>query len=190
MEFDFQSDSQASAASRVTAAIWIALIAILSVGGSFAFACAAPLAAIAALAAARMDGRTGLGLVVAAWLTNQIVGYGFLGYPHTFESYTWGAAIGVATIAAFAMARLTRAFAHSWPAVLGVSFLVAFASYELALFAAGIALGSSEYAFSAAVVARVFQVNAVSFVGLVAVSAIWSYFARLPMLTRQTSRAA
>lgn len=190
MEFDFQSDSQTFATSRVAAAIWIALIAILSVGGSFAFACAAPFAAIAALAAARMDGRTGLGLVIAAWLTNQIVGYGFLGYPHTFESYAWGAAIGVATMAAFAMARRSRAFAHAMPAVLGISFLVAFVTYELALFGAGIPLGSSEDAFSTAAVARVFEINAVSFVGLVALSAIWSYVVRLPMLTQQTPRAA
>jgi hypothetical protein len=33
-------------------AVWIALVAALTVGGSLAFACAAPLAAIAALACA------------------------------------------------------------------------------------------------------------------------------------------
>ncbi len=190
MVFDFQSDNQTYLNSQTANAIWIALIAALSIGGSFAFACATPLAAIAALAATRMDARTGLVLVVAAWLTNQIVGYGFLNYPQTFESYAWGAAIGIATIAAFATARVAGALSRAWPLRLAGSFVVAFATYELALYVAGIPLGSLVDAFSAATVARIFEVKLVSFVGLVVLSAIWNFAGRLPIFTRVSSSAA
>jgi hypothetical protein len=190
MAFDLPSDDQIFPNSRAANAIWIALIAALSIAGSLAFACAAPLAAIAALAATRMDARTGLALVVAAWLTNQIVGHGFLNYPQTFESYAWGAAIGIATIAAFATARAAGKLSRAWPLRLAVSFFVAFATYELALYVAGIPLGSSTDAFSASVVARIFEVNLVSFAGLIALSAMWNFAGRLPIFTRASSSAA
>lgn len=190
MNFTTRSDDQMFPTSRAMSAIWVALIALLSVGGSFAFACAAPLAAIAALAATRMDDRTGSALVVTAWLTNQIVGFAFLSYPHTFESYAWGAAIGVATIAAFAAARLAAAMNRSWPVRLAVSFLLAFAAYELSLYGAGIPLGSSDDAFSVATVARVFEVNAVSFAGLLVLSVIASRVARLPIWAERDPRTA
>ncbi|WP_409561922.1 hypothetical protein [Hyphomicrobium sp. MC8b] len=188
MKFGSRFDDQTFSSSLALSAIWVALIAALSVGGSFAFACAAPLAAIAALAATRMDARTGLALVVTAWLTNQIVGYAFLSYPHTFESYAWGAAI--ATIAAFAAARLATGMTRAWPVLLTVSFLLAFAAYELALYVAGIPLGSSDDAFSVATVARVFEVNALSFAGLLILSVIASRFARPLVSAQQAPRTA
>jgi len=190
MKFGSRFDDQTFSSSLAMSAIWVALIAALSVGGSFAFACAAPLAAIAALAATRMDARTGLALVVTAWLTNQIVGYACLSYPHTFESYAWGAAIGVATVAAFAAARLATGMTRAWPVLLTVSFLLAFAAYELALYIAGIPLGSSDDAFSVATIARVFEVNAVSFAGLLILSVIASRFARPLVSAQQAPRTA
>lgn len=190
MKFGSRFDDQTFSSSFAMSAIWVALIAALSVGGSFAFACAAPLAAIAALAATRMDARTGLALVVTASLTNQIVGYAFLSYPHTFESYAWGAAIGVATVAAFAAARLATGMTRAWPVLLTVSFLLAFAAYELALYIAGIPLGSSDDAFSVATIARVFEVNAVSFAGLLILSVIASRFARPLVSAQQAPRTA
>ncbi|HML27393.1 MAG TPA: hypothetical protein PKE16_00870 [Hyphomicrobium sp.] len=190
MTFGFQSDDQIFPSSRAAAAIWIALIALLSVGGSFVFACATPLAAIAALAATRMDGRTGLTLVVTAWLTNQIVGYGFLAYPHTLDSYAWGAALGGAAIAAFAAARLASGMIRSWLVLPVLSFFMAFAAYEFALYLAGLPLGSSDDAFSEAVIVQVFEVNALSFMGLVTLSAIANALARLPVFAQTASKAA
>jgi hypothetical protein len=146
--------------------IWTGLIAGLSVIGSLAFACAAPLAAIGALAASKMPRGRGLELVIAAWLSNQIVGYGILGYPRTFDSFAWGTAIGVAAVLAFAGACAATAFAGPRPLGLAMAFLSAFAVYELALYLTGMLLGTSEDAFSAATVARIFEINLVSFVGL------------------------
>lgn len=146
--------------------LWIALIAALSIGGSLAFACAAPLAAIGALAGAKMKSAEGVALVAVAWLSNQIVGYGILDYPMTANSFAWGAAIGVASIVAFYGARAVSGGAGASALALASPFLAAFAAYELALYGAGLVLGSSDEAFSVAVVERIFLINLASFAGL------------------------
>jgi hypothetical protein len=183
MTFSSNSGDGTFPASRAAAVIWIALLASLSIGGSFAFACAAPLAAIAALAATQMDVRSGSALVAAAWLTNQIVGYWFLGYPQTVESYAWGAAIGIAALAAFAAGRLAAGSVPFWPATLVTSFLAAFVAYELSLVVAGIPLGSSEEAFSAPVIARIFAINAAAFAALTVLSVVAGYVLRSTRIT-------
>ncbi|CAA2139237.1 hypothetical protein [Hyphomicrobium sp. ghe19] len=146
--------------------LWIALIAALSIGGSLAFACAAPLAAVAALAGTKMKSGEGVALVVVAWLANQVVGYGILAYPMTADSFAWGAAIGVASIVAFLGTRVVSIATGSSPLVLAGAFLAAFAAYEATLYGAGFVVGSSDEAFSAAVVERVLMINLASFAGL------------------------
>lgn len=147
-------------------AIWIALVAALSVAGSLAFACAAPLAAISALAGAKMDRSSGFALVCLAWLSNQIVGFTLLGYPQTGNAFAWGAAICAASVAAFFAVKSAVAFLPSGPVRLIASFTAAFAAYELTLVLAGILLGPSVEAFSFQVIARVLTVNVISFIGL------------------------
>src|SRR5262249_47157523 len=80
---------------------WIALIAALTVGGSLAFACAAPLAAIAALASLTMRQVEGIALVVMAWLANQLVGFAIPGYPLDLSTFGWGRALGAGPPARF-----------------------------------------------------------------------------------------
>lgn len=160
--------------------VMIVLIAALSITGSLAFACAAPLAAIAALAAFTMSRKTGLALVVTAWLSNQIVGFGLLHYPQTFDAFAWGAALGVSAIVAFliAYAVVQRLPGRSLALTLPVAFVVAFAAYQLALYVTGLPLEGSEATFSGDVVSRVFEVNLVSFAALVVLQWAWNYFAR------------
>src|SRR5262245_44914939 len=55
------------------------MVILSSIGFSFALACAAPLAALATLAALKMSRRDLFTFVGAAWLANQLIGYGFLG---------------------------------------------------------------------------------------------------------------
>ncbi len=169
MAFGLETRNSAFMPPRVANMLWIALIAALSVGGSLAFACAAPLAAISALAATRMDSRTGLALTVTAWLSNQIVGYGILDYPVTANSFAWGGAIGIAAVLAFLSARGIDTKRPPQIFGLALAFLIAFAAYELALYAAGFVLGGSDAAFSFAIVARIFAINAVAFAGLLLV---------------------
>ena len=90
--------------------LWIALVAGLSVFGSFAYACAAPVAAVAALAAMTLNRTEGLVLVAATWAINQAVGFVLLSYPHDASTYAWGVTIGAAMVLGYFAARpLVRA---------------------------------------------------------------------------------
>lgn len=155
------------AASQTGNAIWIALIAGLTVIGSFAYACAAPLAAVAALAALKMGRTEGLVLVLVSWLANQLVGFLLLSYPHTADSYAWGAAIGVAAVLGFLAARAATQGSLSQPVALAVAFAVAFVVYQIGLYAAGVAFAYEGDAFSTAVVGEVLAINLVAYIGFV-----------------------
>src|SRR5262245_54229226 len=94
--------------------LWIALIAGLTVLGSFAYACAAPFAAVAALAALTLNRTEGLILVATAWVINQAVGFVLLSYPHTADTYAWGVTIGLATVLGFVAAHFVTRAGQSW----------------------------------------------------------------------------
>ncbi|AGK57266.1 hypothetical protein HYPDE_27933 [Hyphomicrobium denitrificans 1NES1] len=166
--------------------VMIVLVAALSIMGSWAFACAAPLAAVAALAGFAMSRKTGLTLVVTAWLSNQIVGFGFLHYPQTFDTFAWGAAIGISAIVAFLAvhAAVGRLQSQSPILTLPLTFVVAFAVYQLVLFVAGYPLEGSEATLSGDIVARVFEVNLASFAGLLLLQWAWGSFVRPVSSTR------
>lgn len=147
-------------------AIWMALIVAGGASLSLLFACATPFAALATLAALKTDRRdtaVALGLV---WLVNQVIGYAFLGYPWTWDSLAWGAAIGVAAGVALLVA---MGLAPQRPAPMAVSlpFMGAFAAYELSLYVAGFALPGSDSAFSFAIIRQLFVVNVMALAGLV-----------------------
>lgn len=150
-------------------AVWLALIVIGGAGFSPFFACVTPFAALATLAAQNMDRRDGVAAIVLAWLANQVVGYGMLGYPWTGNSLAWGAAIGLATVLGLVAA---RALSSDRPVRLAVSlpFVAAFAVYEVSLYIASFALGAEPSAFSFAVVRQIAEVNVVALIGLWAVS--------------------
>jgi len=66
---------------------------------SFAFACATPFPALTALAALHLRRSDALALTGIAWVANQAIGYGLLGYPQTWDSFAWGGVIGVSAFA-------------------------------------------------------------------------------------------
>lgn len=146
--------------------LWIALIAALCVGGSYAYACAAPFAAIGALAAAKMDRGAGLALIVLSWIVNQAVGFAILDYPHTANTFAWGLAIGVGAVVGYAAARTITEAGKPQALTLPLAFVVAFVAYEATLYAASFPLGGSDYAFSLDIVWYILKINAVAFAGL------------------------
>ena len=158
-------DANAETATPLLA-LWIALVAALAVGGSLAFACAAPLAAIAALAALTLRRLEGVVLVVTAWLANQLVGFGILHYPLDASTVGWGGAIGAAAVAGFLAAQWAIRPAVSSVFRFGLALVVSCAAYEVALFAYGVVVGGSDAAFTPAIVARIFLINAIAFAGL------------------------
>ena len=158
---------QASETATPLLALWIALVAALTVGGSLAFACAAPLAAIGALAALTMGRIEGVTLVIAAWLANQAVGFGILDYPLDASTFGWGAAIGAASVAGFLAARWAVRVSLPMIVRFALALVVSYAVYEVVLYAYGVAVGSTG-AFTAEIIGRIFLINAIAFAALLA----------------------
>ncbi|WP_407518572.1 hypothetical protein, partial [Methylobacterium oryzisoli] len=125
------------------------------------FACAAPFAAVAAYAALVLPRRDGLAAVLLAWLANQAVGFGLLGYPHDPSTLAWGLALAAAALLAWGAAGAVARAARGRTVAVAVAALAAgFAAYEAALLAAGLVLpGGGLAAFTPAVVARLFLID-------------------------------
>ncbi len=157
--------ARGTASETSGANLWIAFIAGLTVIGSYGFACVAPLAAVAALAALTLRRTEGLLLVLTAWIANQIVGFTLLSYPHTLDTYAWGAAIGVATVLGYFAAVAVTPIVTSRLAAGLVAFAAAFGVYQLALYVYGVAVGYAGDSFSLSVVGDILVINAVAYAG-------------------------
>ncbi len=140
---------------------------------SLVFACATPFAAFAAVAVSMLRLPTALGVVAGAWVVNQAIGFGMLGYPTDPNTIMWGVAIGAgALLATLAAASVRRLSPIGRPLSLGLSAVAAYATYEIALFAFTPLLGDGG-AFAVPVVARLGVLNAVWLIGLCAVAEGW-----------------
>ena len=143
--------------------LWMALIGALSIGGTLAFACGAPFAAIAALAAIGLNRVEGLLTVLAAWILNQLFGFAVLGYPMEGLSLVWAALIGAAMVAGFVAARLSASVTSPSVAA-ALAFAAAFIVFQGAIFASGLVLGGSE-AFTIEAIAWVLALNGLAYAG-------------------------
>ena len=143
--------------------LWIGLVCVASIALSRAFACATPFAALATVAAFTLRGRDAIALVLSVWLVNQLVGFGLMHYPLLPSTFAWGAAIGVAALAALAAAGSLKQLRLPAAIALPLALLAAYGAYELALFGTSLLLASGPGAFAPAVVARLFAINAVAF---------------------------
>ena len=74
--------------------LWILLLTLTSTATTLALGCAMPFAALAALAALHLRQRDGLILLGLAWVANQAVGFGLMGYPHDPRTIAWGVGLG------------------------------------------------------------------------------------------------
>jgi hypothetical protein len=167
-----QTERLAPVAPRAAPLFCLALLTAGCALASFAFACATPFAAFAVVAAAMLPLPAALVVMAAAFIVNQAIGFGVLGYPHDATTISWGVAIGVAALAATVSARavlrlLPRA---GTPVALGAAAVAAFAAYEAVLAAVTPFLGGAG-AFTASIVARIGVVNLLWLIGLVAVCA-------------------
>lgn len=154
-------------ANRLGSALWIALVSVASILFSLALACAMPFAAVATVAGIWMPVRRAVLLTAVAWLANQFVGYLLLAYPTTWDSFAWGAAIGVSAVLSVAAVVIARHSLRSEWAALTAGFIAAFIIYEGTLYAATAILPSGDGAFSPAVVVEIFLTNTVALVGLI-----------------------
>ena len=155
--------------SRHAPLFGFALLTVSCALASFALACATPFAAFAVIAAAMLPLRQALLVVTGAWLVNQGIGFGALHYPIDGNTMLWGAAIGIAALAATATASavLRSLPQNSTPLVLAVALICGYGVYELALLAATPLLGGAD-SFTAAIVGRIGVSNVAWLIGLVA----------------------
>jgi hypothetical protein len=151
---------------------WIGILGFSSIAFSLVFACATPFVALAALAAVSMDRRDAAIVTGLAWIANQLVGYGILNYPQTFNSFAWGAVIGVAAYAGLASALAIKHLLGNGLPALAVGFAAAFVGYELMLYAANPFLSDNDAAFSWSIIFYVLKVNVLALVGLYVVRAL------------------
>ena len=123
--------------ARIAPLFCLLLLTAACVLASLTFACATPFAAFAALAGAMLPLSAALPVVLAAWIVNQAIGFGVLGYPMEMNTLLWGLAIGVAALAATAVsARVPRLLpAGGRAATLTLAVIAAYAAYEIVLLA-------------------------------------------------------
>lgn len=147
---------------------WSSLLIIATIAGSFVFACATPFPALGALAAIFLPRRDAFALIAVTWAANQIIGFGFLHYPHDASTMAWGGVMGAGAMAATAAAMLTVTGmrAMSWAIAAIATLMVAFVSYELVLFAADFVLPSTPSDYGVPVLLYVLEVNGFAFAGL------------------------
>lgn len=149
-------------------ALWMAFMAAASVALSLGFACAAPLAAFGAASGLTLNRRNAMLATLGAWLANQATGCAVLGYPLTANSFAWGAVLGLAAIVAMLAARWSgaRVAGHFRAAAPVAAFAAAFLAYEATLFVAALTFLGGTEDFTAAIIGRVFEINAISMLGM------------------------
>jgi len=153
--------------SRHAALFCLALLTVSCALASFALACATPFVAFAVIAAAMLPLRAALLVTTGAWLVNQGIGFGALHYPLDADTMLWGLSIGIAALAATAVAAAALRLQGRTPFVLALALLCGYGAYELVLFAATPFLGGAG-SFSAAIVGRIGLTNVAWLIGLVA----------------------
>jgi hypothetical protein len=133
-----------------------------------------------------MPRREGLLLVALVWFANQAVGFSVLHYPWTADCFAWGFAIGIiALLATLGSAWTAKRLASMQRLSSATSFLAAFAIYEGLLFFTSIIVQSGVAHYSAAVVGRIFAINAFAFIALLLTSKLG---ARAGLIAGRTSQ--
>jgi hypothetical protein len=149
--------------------LWLALLIAASLGFTFGFACAVPFAAFGAVVALTLRQRDGLLLIVALWLVNQIVGFGFLHYPWDATTLVWGAILGGIAVLSTAAAQATvRRQGLVMTAI--ASFAAAFVVYEGGLYLISATVMGGTEDFATGIVVRILEINAAAFVAILAAS--------------------
>ena len=184
------ADFQIAHPSFMAYFIWTAVLTLAVVVATVTLSCVTPFAALAVALAGTVGLRASLCVMIAAWLANQIIGFGLFHFPRTPDTFLIGIAIGgaavVGTIAAWVVLNRTRSRLMLFR--LGAAFLVSFGIYELSLLGAVVFLGDLE-TFRPAIVAQVGFINAVSLAGMIALNEVLAalcrpWLGRIPRLAR------
>lgn len=169
----YDADFQIAHPSFMANFVWMVTLTLAVVGATVALSCVTPFAALAVALAGTVGLRASLRVMIAVWLANQVIGFGFFHFPLTVNTFLIGIAIGGAAVAGTIAAWVVLKRMPSRPVLLrlGVALIVSFATYELTLLAAVVFLGDPE-TFRPAIIAQLGFINAVSLVGMVLLNEI------------------
>lgn len=133
-------------------------------------ACMMPFVALAVLAAATMPARRAGLTIGTIWAANQLLGFTVLRFPATGYAFAWGAALGIAALAAGLVAgAILRDRRDLSVASMLFAFGAAFVAYEGLLFGFALVAGGLE-TFKPSIVFRILVNDGLWFAGL---STLW-----------------
>jgi len=155
--------------------VWLVILTLAGLGGSLVISCVTPFVALAVALAGTVRLTVALRAMTAIWLTNQLIGFGFLNFPRTPNSILWGVASGGAALLSTLIVSRVIKRAPSWPMLvrLGLALLLGFAVYEATHFVAALFLGGLE-TFSLRIIAHLGLVNLAWLAGLLALNELVS----------------
>ena len=172
-----------------SAPVWSLVLVGAAMLYSFALACGMPFAALGALAALALPLRAAFATAILGWLANQLVGFGFLGYPTDPSTLAWGLALGISAIAAVAAARMTWNVTKHFPVVVAsaLALAVALVAQQTVVYAASWPLPSHPSAFSMPVLWQIGWTNALAFVVLGVLYRLGAMVGLAPSQSRQVA---
>jgi hypothetical protein len=172
--------------------IWMVILTMAVIGGTFALSCVTPFAALAVALGGTVGLRASLRVVTVVWFANQVIGFLFFHFPITANTFLWAGAIGVTALLTTTVASVVMKYASSSaaPLRLGVAFLLSFAVYEITLLPAAVFLSGLE-TFRPSVIAQLAWINAASLLGMVVLNEVFSalcrpWLGRMPRLARSS----
>ncbi|MCJ8311139.1 MAG: hypothetical protein HRU27_19415 [Rhizobiaceae bacterium] len=159
------------AEARLQKPIWMTVLIMAAVILSFALDCGMPFAGLGALAVLALTPRDAAALAGFGWLANQVIGFGFLGYPIDVLTLAWGGALGLSSLAAVGGSLMALRLSKSDNPLkqVSLSFLGAWAAQQLTVLAATVLLGGTETAFAPSVVWFIFWTNTLAFAALMSI---------------------
>ena len=184
------ADFQIAHPSILSSFVWLVILIVAVVGGSFALSCVTPFTALAVALAGTVGLRAALSTMALVWFTNQALGFFVFGFPWTPSVFVWGLAIGAAALLATIIAE--RALKHApvgnAPARLGLALLLSFVMYEVALLPAAWWFGGWEM-FTPAIIAQLAFIDTAWLTGMVLLNEVAGIFlkpwvGRTPRLIR------
>ena len=180
------ADFQIAHPSILSSFVWLVIVIVAVVGGSFVLSCVTPFAALAVVLTGTVGLRAALSTMALVWLTNQALGFFLLGFPWTPSVVAWGLAIGAAALLATVAAEkaLRHAPTGNAPGRLGLALLLSFVMYEIALLPAAWWFGAWEM-FTPAILAQLAFIDTAWLGGMVLLNEVAATFLK-PWVGRTT----
>lgn len=188
----YDADFQIAHPSFMASFIWMLILTLAAIGATFALSCVTPFAALAVALVGTVGLRAALRIMIAVWLANQVIGFGFFHFPHTANTLLFGVAIGGAAVVTTIVASVVMRYmsSRSAPLRLAAALLLTFAAYETTLLVAAVFFGDLE-TFRPAIVVQLALINALSLVGMIVLNEVAAalcrpWLGRIPRIVRSS----